>query len=405
MSATVLTKRSRSTTNSTATDHRLANISFDTWTELTTVLSAAIQNATSLRLLYVLVQADHEKSKHSEKIGKNDKKSKKGKKGKKEKKEKKSKKFTHKSNKNISNKSGKPNQNISKTSATANSHVAFLLTQIALEASVIFLEMTKRATEIDRRVIDAQMMDDVLCLMGTVLGTFIYPVIDPTHVSNAALEAPLAIIETTPTTSMLTTPPTSPSMSMVSPLKPSLQPIETTDLEFIVKKSIACKWLGDLSSRVAELFRLLRSTLLSLSLINDVVVRISTLAMSPIFLSPSAKKLNDSTTLQTSGSTLLQTILSRHSDLREIICEELFTNVNRLPTDSKKSRVYKVENTLDPRWEIIQSNSDISSTSEKRRADNNSNDNSKNNKNNANLMKIMLLRFFQCFPRHSVCKT
>ena len=56
-------------------------------------------------------------------------------------------------NKNIPNKSGKPNQNISKTSATANSHVAFLLTQIALEASVIFLEMTKRATEIDRRVI------------------------------------------------------------------------------------------------------------------------------------------------------------------------------------------------------------------------------------------------------------
>ena len=55
-----------------------------------------------------------------------------------------------------------------------------------------------------------------------------------------------------------------------------------------------CKWLGDLSSRVAELFRLLRSTLLSLSLIDDVVVRISTLAMSPIFLSPSAKKLNDS---------------------------------------------------------------------------------------------------------------
>ena len=180
--------------------------------------------------------------------------------------------------------------------------------------------------------------------------------------------------------------------------------LAVSDLEHIVKLPLALTWLSDLSSRISELFRLLKSTVRHLSLSDDVIVRISTMAMSPLFVDPSSKKLHSIQTLQRSGSTLLQTIVRRHSDLREIVCEELFTNVNRLPRDKKSCRAYVVENTLDPRWETIQSNSDISSSfkgassgtsgggstksgTSKTRSKNNGNNGSSNTKSKKNTKK------------------
>ena len=137
---------------------KLTTITFDMWTSLTSFLSRAIRQATSLRLLDILSQDTLSRS---------------------------------------SGAAGRKRVSAAAESGAAGTsvkpHVAKTLLQIGAEAAVVLLEMTKCSRHLDERVLDSDLLDDVLNLVETTLTTFVYPVLDPSHGTPTALERMLPL--------------------------------------------------------------------------------------------------------------------------------------------------------------------------------------------------------------------